>query len=235
MIDFFISTLFNLMLYYLIATMIAFGLISTNGKFIAIHKNIPVRKDYIREVKFSILSLVIFTTIASILYQTKVLDYTTLYYDISEYGWTYYIGIIPAMLLVYDLYFYCTHRIIHHKKLFNIVHLVHHKSKYVSPLSALSMHPIEAIINHGYLVILLFTVPLHTSHVYIWVATTILYTTYLHLGIELYNEKFLNTKVGKLVYTATTHSEHHTKFKGNYGFYTLIWDKLFKTIRTKNV
>jgi sterol desaturase/sphingolipid hydroxylase (fatty acid hydroxylase superfamily) len=234
MIDFFISTLFNLILYYFIATAVAFGLISMGDKFISIHKNVPVRKDYIREVKFSMLSLLIFTTIATILYQTKILDYTTLYYDVSEHGWLYYIGIIPVMLLMYDLYFYLTHRLMHDKRIFNVVHLVHHKSKYVSPLSALSMHPIEAIINHGYLVILLFLIPMHTSHVYIWVATTILYTTYLHLGIELYTDKFLSSKIGKYIYTATAHSEHHTKFKGNYGFYTLIWDKMFKTIRAKH-
>jgi sterol desaturase/sphingolipid hydroxylase (fatty acid hydroxylase superfamily) len=231
MCAFFFETFINLVIYYLAATSIAFALISTNGRFKIIQKNIPVLKDYYREVKFSILSLFIFTTIATILYQTKLLNYTTLYYDVSQYGLFYYISIIPFMLLMYDLYFYLTHRLIHDKRIFNIVHLVHHKSKYVSPLSALSMHPIEAIINHGYLVILLFLIPMHTSHVYIWVATTILYTTYLHLGIELYTDKFLSSKIGKYIYTATAHSEHHTKFKGNYGFYTLIWDKLFKTRR----
>jgi sterol desaturase/sphingolipid hydroxylase (fatty acid hydroxylase superfamily) len=111
--------------------------------------------------------------------------------------------------------------------------VVHHKSKYVSPLSALSMHPIEALVNQGALVILFFLFPIHTSHVHLWAAVTIAYTTYLHLGVEIYSEKFLNTKVGKLIYTATEHAKHHSYFTGNYGFYTLIWDRLFKTINNE--
>jgi sterol desaturase/sphingolipid hydroxylase (fatty acid hydroxylase superfamily) len=119
----------------------------------------------------------------------------------------------------------------HHKKLFNFFHLTHHKSKEISPMSALSMDPLEAIINHGALLLLFLLFPIHTSHVYLWVAVTITYTTYLHLGTEIFSNKFLQTKLGKLINTTTTHSQHHLKFKGNYGFYTLIWDKLFKTER----
>jgi len=75
---------------------------------------------------------------------------------------------------------------------------------------------------------LFFLFPIHTTHVNIWVVVTISYTIYLHSGVEIYPSKFLETKVGKLINTTKTHSEHHLKFKGNYGYYTLIWDKLFK-------
>jgi len=38
--------------------------------------------------------------------------------------------------------------------------------------------------------------------------------------------------VGKWVNTSTNHNQHHQYFKGNYGLYTLIWDRVFGTIRS---
>jgi sterol desaturase/sphingolipid hydroxylase (fatty acid hydroxylase superfamily) len=227
--SFFLTTFFNLILFYTVTTGLAFTLMSINNDLKVVQKRKPFYKDYIREIRNSIISLLIFTVIATILYETKVLEYTTLYYDIEEYGWLYYFAFIPFMFIVYDFYFYLSHLTMHNKRIFNLVHITHHKSKYVSPLSALSMHPIEAIINHGALAMLFFLLPIHASHVYIWVSVTIAYTTYLHMGVEIYPSWFLKTKVGKLVYTATEHAKHHSLFKGNYGFYTLTWDKLFKT------
>ena len=222
-----IETFSRLMLLYVIVIFIAYSLLIKNGNF-KLNSN-----NFTREVKYSILSLFLFSVIANILYGTKLIEYTKLYHNISEYGWLYYFSIIPIMFIIYDLYFYITHRIMHHKKLFNLFHITHHKSKVTSPLTALSMDVLEAIINQGALVLLFFLFPIHTSHVYIWVLVTISYTIYLHSKIQLFSNKFLETKVGKLINTTKTHSEHHLKFKGNYGYYTLIWDKIFKT--EKNV
>ena len=224
-LGFFLETFSHLLLFYGIVVSIAYTILITNGRLQS------SAKHFIREFRYSVLSLFLFSVIATILYKTKLLDYTTLYYNISDHGWLYYFGIIPVIFLIYDFYFYLTHVIMHNKRLFNVFHLTHHKSKEISPITALSMDPLEAIINHGALLLLFFLFPIHTSHVYLWVAMTITYTTYLHLGTELFSKKFLQTKVGKLIYTTTAHSEHHLKFKGNYGFYTLIWDRLFKTFR----
>ena len=207
-----IDTFARLVLLYLIVISIAYSLLIKNDKFKLNSKH------FIREVKYSVLSLFLFSVIANFLYGTKLIEYTKLYYDISEHGWMYYFSIIPIMFIIYDFYFYVTHRIMHHKKLFNLFHITHHKSKVISPLTALSMDVLEAIINQSALVLLFFLFPIHTTHVYIWVIVTISYTIYLHSGVELFSNKFLETN-----------SEHHLKFKGNYGYYTLIWDKLFKT------
>jgi len=220
-----IVTFFRLLLFFLIAITLAYTLLVRKSKLQSNFNN------FIREIKYSVFNLFLFSVIANILYETKLIEYTTLYYNISEYGWVYYFSIIPIMFIIYDLYFYITHRIMHHKKLFNLFHITHHKSKEISPMTGLSMDVLEAIINQVALIMLFFLFPIHTSHVNIWVIVTISYTIYLHSRIELYSNKFLETKIGKLINTTKTHSEHHLKFKGNYGFYTLIWDKLFKTHR----
>ena len=218
---------------YVVTTGVAFSLTTINNKLKVVQKKTPLYKDYIREIKHSILSLILFSGTSTIIYQTDLINHTTLYYNVTDYGWLYYFTVIPVMFLMYDLWFYLTHLLLHSKLLFNLIHVVHRKSKYVSPLSALSMHPIEALINQIALLALFFIFPIHTTHVYIWSAVTITYTTYLHIGVEIYSDRFLNTKLGKLVYTATEHAKHHNFFKGSYGFYTLIWDRVFKTQSNK--
>lgn len=46
------------------------------------------------------------------------------------------------------------------------------------------------------------------------------------------NVSFFKTWVGKYVNTSVAHNLHHPKFHGNYGLYTLTWDRLFGTFRT---
>ena len=135
------------------------------------------------------------------------------------------------MFLIHDAYFYWTHRIMHHKSLFNIMHLVHHKSTNPSPWAAYAFHPLEAIIEQGIFVVFLFTLPIHKSHLGIFFLLSILYNIYGHLGWELYPKGFSKHFIGKWINTSVNHNQHHKYFKGNYGLYFLFWDRLMGTIR----
>ena len=225
---FFITTFVSMFLIYAIAMCVSFSLIKI-FKLKRVQKDTHSYDNYISEIKFSILSLVLVSGISTLIYNTKLINYTTLYYNISDYGWFYYFAIIPIILLSYDLYFFMVHLLIHNKRLFKIIHLVHHQSKTISPFAAYSMHPIETIMLHGGLITLFFLFPIHTTHVYIWVITSLVYSSYLHLGYEVFSDRFLNSKIGRLLCTSTAHAKHHQFFNGNYGFYTLIWDKIFNT------
>ena len=57
----------------------------------------------------------------------NIRQYTKIYEDIQERGWLYYFAAFPIMLILHDTYFYWTHRMMHHKLLFNTFHLAHHK------------------------------------------------------------------------------------------------------------
>ena len=79
----------------------------------------------------------------------NIRPYTKIYEDIQERGWLYYFTAFPIMLIMHDTYFYWTHRIMHHKLLFNSFHLVHHKSTNPSPWAAYAFHPLEAVVENG--------------------------------------------------------------------------------------
>lgn len=220
---YFIVALIGFMLFYVIFRRKYF--------YLKIQQKFPQNKDYIRELFYSIVTMSIFSLIVVVLNSPPIAEQTTRYQSIETYGWAYYFCVFPVLFIMHDLYFYIMHRIMHHPALFKYIHLVHHKSTNPSPWAAYAFHPLEAIIEQGIVIIFYFTLPIHITHLAIFFLFSIIYNVYGHLGYELYPKGFNRTKIGKWINTSINHNQHHQYFKGNYGLYTLIWDRLFDTIR----
>lgn len=196
-----------------------------------IQKKFPKTKDYLREFGYSLTTMIIFSLIIVLLNSPAIGPHTTRYKDISEWGWLYYFSAFPIMFFMHDAYFYGMHRLMHHPSVFKYIHLVHHQSTNPSPWAAYAFHPLEAIIEQGIVVIFYFTIPIHITHLAIFFLFSIIYNVYGHLGYELYPKGFNKTIIGRWINTSVNHNQHHQYFKGNYGLYTLIWDRIFGTVR----
>lgn len=196
-----------------------------------IQSKFPRLPDYGREIFFSTLSVIIFSfPPLFLLYVDSIRPHTTFYRNISDYGWLYFFACFCIMIFLHDTYFYWMHRLIHHPKLFRTFHLVHHKSHNPSPWAAYAFHPLEAILESFIFVIFLFTIPVHTWHLKGFFIFSLFYNVYGHLGFELYPKGFNKHWLGKWLNTSVAHNMHHKYYKGNYGLYFLIWDRLMGTL-----
>ena len=221
--------------YFLIAG-IAFSLYYLVFRNRLLYKKIQTRfpgnTDYLREMAYSVLTICIFAFVSLTLFTNPTIaPHTTRYLDINQYGWPYYILAYPLMFIMHDTYFYFTHRLMHHKRLFKWFHLVHHQSVNPSPWAAYAFHPLEAVVEVGIVVIFLFTIPIHKTHLMIFFLMMIVYNVYGHLGYELYPKGFSRGRIGRWINTSINHNQHHQYFKGNYGLYFLFWDRVFGTVR----
>jgi sterol desaturase/sphingolipid hydroxylase (fatty acid hydroxylase superfamily) len=197
-----------------------------------IQQRFPSLNDYAREIGYSVLTIIIFAFVPLFVLQyPSISRHTTYYMKIEQYGWLYFFLAFPLMLLIHDTYFYWLHRLMHHKKLFKIFHLVHHKSTNPSPWAAYAFHPLEAVVEAGIFVVFLFTLPIHKLHLLIFFFFMIVYNVYGHLGYELYPKGFNKHWLGKCINTSLNHNQHHKYFKGNYGLYFTFWDRAMGTIR----
>ena len=197
-----------------------------------IQRRFPKNKDLVREIAYSVTTMAIFSFVSAAVFTYPPLSsHNTLYKNISDHGWWYYMLAFPLMLVLHDTYFYFTHRIMHHKWLFRWFHLVHHQSTNPSPWAAYAFHPLEAFVEIGILFVFMFTIPIHKTHLLIFFLFMIVYNVYGHLGYELYPKGFSKSSIGKWINTSINHNQHHQYFKGNYGLYFLFWDRLFGTIR----
>jgi len=198
-----------------------------------IQAKFPKLKDYIRELGFSTLSVIIFSVPPLlVLYSDAIRPHTTFYKHVEEHSTLYFVLAFPLMLLMHDTYFYWAHRIMHHPWLFKMVHLVHHRSTNPSPWAAYAFHPFEAIVESMIFVVFLFTIPVHSIHLMWFFVFSLVYNVYGHLGLEIYPKGFNKHWFGKWMNTSVSHNLHHQYFKGNYGLYFTIWDRLMGTLRS---
>ena len=111
---------------YFIVAAIAFvffyWLLKSRISYKKIQQRFPRLKDYAREIGYSVCTIAIFGFVPLLLIKNPYVVPHTLYYTaISDYGWWYFFAAFPLMLLLHDTYFYWTHRLMHHKKLFRLV------------------------------------------------------------------------------------------------------------------
>ncbi len=187
------------------------------------------KTDFYREIFYSLQSNLIITFLALLVFFTPIKNFTKIYFSISDHSIFWFIASLFLSLILQDTYFYWMHRFLHHKKIFKIAHLVHHKSTNPSPFSSYSFHFIEAFLEGFILLIIVFLIPIHPISLIIFALLGFLINIYGHLGYEIMPKSFRNSVWFEFINTSVYHNLHHRKFNGNYGLYFRFWDRLMKT------
>lgn len=182
-----------------------------------------------KEVKWSMITALLFALAGSIMLALWQNGYTKVYTNVNDYPlWWLPLSLFIA-LLAHETYYYWLHRWMHHPKVFRIVHKVHHDSNITSPWTAFSFHPLEGVLQAIFLPVLLLTMPMHL-YVLVLQLTIMTFSSVInHLDIEVYPKGFHKNFLGRWLIGATHHSLHHKQFKYNYGLYFTFWDKWKQT------
>lgn len=196
-----------------------------------IQAKFPKRKDYVREIGYSMLTFVIFAFTGLLIFIFK--EHTQLYAEIGERSIWWFFASIGLALVIHDAYFYWTHRLMHHPALFKTFHLVHHKSTNPTPWASFAFHPSEAVIESGIVLILAFALPMNTWALLIFLVIMTMENVMGHLGYEFFPQWLTQSKLGYWLNTSTNHNMHHKYFEGNYGLYFRWWDLWMGTTHPK--
>lgn len=195
-----------------------------------IQQRYPDKTQWHQEIKYSLLTFAVFATIGVLLrflVMHGMLE-SKVYRNLHEHSLLYFLGSSVFIILFHDTYFYWIHRLMHHPLFFAKVHQVHHRSKDPTPWAAFSFHPLEAILELGFVPLLLFTIPLHYSSLLMLSLWQIIFNVNGHLGFELFPSNSKKTWL-KWFNTSTNHHMHHRYVRCNYGLYFSWWDRLMKT------
>ncbi|MFN0083572.1 MAG: sterol desaturase family protein [Ferruginibacter sp.] len=224
----------NIVLYgrYFLFAGIAYLLFYVFFKNKWLHKKIqtklPDGSQMRREIKDSIISIFIFSLVFLVIFFSNKFGYTKLYRNIDLMGYWYFVFSVPLMLFWHDTWFYWVHRLMHHPKIFKMVHRQHHLSHNPTPWTAFAFHPIEAVAEAGF-VFIIFLVPVHPFCLLLVITWQMVFNVYGHMGFELMSPKIHKSFIGKWFNTSTHHNMHHRLTKGNYGLYFNFWDTVMKT------
>ncbi|TDH21679.1 sterol desaturase family protein [Segetibacter sp. 3557_3] len=185
--------------------------------------------DFAREISYSLVSCLIFAIIGAVILYTPIVDHTLIYQRIDDYPLWYFPVSVALSLVIHDTYFYWIHRLLHHKRLFRLAHLVHHKSVNPSPWTSYSFHFAESVLEGGIMVVLAFVLPMHPLAIFLFVLIGFIINVYGHLGYEIMPKGLRHSWLFQVLNTSVHHNLHHSKFKGNYGLYFRIWDRVCGT------
>lgn len=181
------------------------------------------------DIKLSTLSALVFALAAGFVLSAYQDGATSLYTDPRQYGLWYLGASYGAVLVLQDTYFYFTHRLFHHPKLFAWLHRGHHRSRYPTPWTSFAFDFLEAVVQAFFLVGIVFVLPLHFITVIAVLTTMTVWAVLNHLGPDRLPALFPHHWLGQWVIGPAHHSIHHLKYAVHYGLYFTFWDRLLGT------
>ncbi|RMF94881.1 MAG: sterol desaturase family protein [Gammaproteobacteria bacterium] len=194
----------------------------------------PPRRLILSEIRWSVIASAIYALPGALVLEAWKQGGTAIYADIDSHGWAWYFASIPVYLFLHDTYFYWTHRLMHHPRLFPVMHKVHHESRQPTPWAGFSFHPTESLLGAVILPLLAFLIPIHVSAIlFILVLMTVVSVTN-HSGFELLPDRLLKGPIGRHWISAAHHNLHHQRYSCNYALYFRFWDRLMGTDRLEN-
>ncbi len=142
---------------------------------------------------------------------------------------------LAVIFLVMDAAMYGLHRLAHHRLLFGLLHRAHHRYERPRPLTLFALNPAEAVSFGGLWLGLLLVWDATWQGIGIYLTLNVIFGLVGHLGVEPLPRRWQGAPGVRLLGTSTFHAVHHDDFNRNYGFYTSIWDRIFKTHSTAQV
>ena len=189
----------------------------------------PMPADVKREITYSLLTVVIFSFVGYGMLLGVRGGALRVYGAISDYGWLWWALSIGVLIVAHDTYFYWTHRLLHHPRVFRWAHRTHHLSHTPTPWAAYAFAPAEAVVQAVYLPLILLVVPAHGSVIFVFVTHMILRNAIGHCGVELMPRGVLRWLRWQPITAVTHHDLHHSTVRWNFGLYFTWWDRLMGT------
>ncbi len=185
-----------------------------------------------REIGWSLASAAVYGIPAGIVaWGWQQYGWTKIYLEVSDYPLWYLPLSLFAFLFLHDTWFYWTHRWMHRPRWFRIAHAVHHASRPPTAWAAMSFHPIEAVTGAFVVPFLVFFIPIHITVLGLVLAIMTLMGVTNHMGWEMFPKRFVHSRAGNWLITASHHQKHHESYLCNYGLYFRFWDRVCKTDR----
>ncbi|MDN3579713.1 sterol desaturase family protein [Mucilaginibacter flavus] len=136
-----------------------------------------------------------------------------------------------ALFMLMDLAMFIFHYAIHHSVVYKAIHRFHHHYTDPTPIDLFVLHPIETVGFGSLWLITIASLSFNFYSVLIYLTVNVFFGIMGHLGIEPFPHSIRRVIPFRYLGTSTFHHNHHLNIHYNYGFYTTIWDKIFKTYK----
>lgn len=137
---------------------------------------------------------------------------------------------LAVLVVMMDLGMYLLHRVAHAPWLYGWLHAPHHRYDRARPLTLFVLNPLEVF---GFGALWLTACVLYEASwaaMLLYLVFNTLWGVLGHIGVEPFPDGWVRWPVVRSIVTTTFHARHHLDPTHHYGFYTLLWDRLFGTL-----
>jgi Delta7-sterol 5-desaturase len=138
---------------------------------------------------------------------------------------------ILVLIVVMDFAMYWLHRLAHNRFLYPLLHRYHHAFDRPRPLTLFALNPAENLAFGALWLAVICIYDASWLGMSVYLVLNVAFGTVGHLGVEPLPREWLSVPVLGQVAGASFHAQHHQDKEHNFGFYTLLWDRLFGTVR----
>ena len=184
----------------------------------------PVNRQEVLITCSTVLLNTVTTIIGLFLWRWQIIHFRT---DVGLWAWLD----VLVLLLMMDFAMYVLHRLAHHPWIFPLMHRLHHDYDRPRPLTLFILNPVE---NLAFGLLWLACISVYSASwlgMSIYLFLNVFSGTVGHLGVEPFPGWWAKTPFLRNIAGSTFHARHHQDLGCNFGFYTLIWDRLFGTLR----
>jgi sterol desaturase/sphingolipid hydroxylase (fatty acid hydroxylase superfamily) len=184
----------------------------------------PLQRLEIIVAGSSVLLNTVTTLVGLFLWRWQIIRFRT---DTGVWAWLD----VAALLLIMDLAMYVLHRLAHHPWIFPLMHRMHHDYDKPRPLTLFILNPVE---NLSFGILWLAVICVYQASwlgMSVYLGLNVFFGTVGHLGVEPLPSWWSKTPLLRNLAGSTFHARHHQDLSCNFGFYTLIWDRLLGTLR----
>jgi lathosterol oxidase len=189
------------------------------------------REDIRREIKNSVISSLVAGFLMCATYNNDLRSYTKVYTGVGEFGLAWLVISFVLLILIHDTFFYWSHRALHHRRAFGRAHFLHHQSRNPTPFATFAFHPLEALLQFGWILPVIFLLPINLIVLNLFSMCSLVMNIIGHLGLEIYPEWMSRHWGFKYLNRSTLHNLHHQRFDSNYGLYFSFWDRCMGTLQ----
>ncbi|HEX5751189.1 MAG TPA: sterol desaturase family protein [Archangium sp.] len=137
---------------------------------------------------------------------------------------------VLVLVGVMDLGMYLLHRTAHLPLLYGWLHAPHHRYERARPLTLFVLSPLEVLGFGALWLAVCVAYEASWAGMLLYLVFNTLWGLLGHLGVEPFPDGWVRWPLLRAVATTTFHARHHLDLAHHYGFYTVVWDRLFGTL-----